>query len=150
MKSLRPILALALAAVVAGTSPVLADSYGGEEGHQVARGRIVAMQMVTLRSGANQTERTGAAIVGGIAGAILGNQFGRGSGKTLMTGAGAVGGAMLGSQLAQNAGRPHYVPQWTVRLDHGGELRILQESHELHVGERVHVVRDGRSVRIER
>lgn len=44
-------------------------------------------------------DKTTAAISGGLLGGIVGNQFGSGSGKTLMTLAGAVGGAILGTQL---------------------------------------------------
>ncbi len=44
----------------------------------------------------------GATVVGGVAGAALGNQIGSGRGRTLMTGAGAAGGALAGHQLACN------------------------------------------------
>ncbi len=48
---------------------------------------------------ASTVDKTTAAIGGGLLGGIVGNQLGSGSGKTLMTLAGAVGGAILGTQL---------------------------------------------------
>lgn len=147
MKSVSMILAASLAAFSVQVAPVMADSYG-YPAEQVARGKIINVRTVEIRSGASQADKTGAEIVGGLAGAILGGQFGKGSGKVAMAGAGAVGGALLGNRLAQNSGGVRYAREWTVRLDHGGTVSILQESRELYVGEWVHVVRDERGVRI--
>ena len=45
------------------------------------------------------TDKTVAQIGGGLVGGLVGNQFGGGNGKTLMTIAGAIGGAYLGGEL---------------------------------------------------
>lgn len=42
----------------------------------------------------------GGTVAGGVAGAVVGNQFGDGRGRTLMTGVGAAGGALAGKELA--------------------------------------------------
>lgn len=42
------------------------------------------------------------AVAGGLAGALLGNQMGRGDGRAVMTIAGGAGGAYLGNKLEQN------------------------------------------------
>jgi len=45
--------------------------------------------------------QTGGAVLGGIGGAVLGAQFGRGTGKLAMTALGGVLGALAGSQLGK-------------------------------------------------
>ncbi len=101
-------------------------------------GTVVGVRTVRLQDGSGN--QVAGAVVGGIAGAVVGNQFGQGSGNTLMTGAGAVGGAMLGSRLAQgSSGR--LAQQWTVRLDSGGRIDVIQETGQFRIGERVRVMR---------
>ncbi|MDA8109339.1 MAG: glycine zipper 2TM domain-containing protein [Betaproteobacteria bacterium] len=43
------------------------------------------------------------AVAGGVVGALLGNQLGEGSGRTVMTLAGAAGGALAGNQIEKSA-----------------------------------------------
>lgn len=107
---------------------------------QAMGGTIVQVRNVQVGAGPNN--QTGAAIVGGLAGAIVGNQFGGGSGKTLMTGLGAVGGAMAGSALAQQNGT-RISREWTVRLDRGGMMQIIQDGNNLYVGQHVLLVPRG-------
>jgi uncharacterized protein YcfJ len=62
----------------------------------------------------NEVQRTdsrnyGGAIVGGIAGALLGNQVGGGHGREAATAVGAVVGAMTGDNLANRDRSPQYV-----------------------------------------
>ncbi|MFT5644204.1 MAG: hypothetical protein ACI83P_001758 [Janthinobacterium sp.] len=44
----------------------------------------------------------GGSIIGGIAGALLGNQVGGGSGRAVATAAGAIGGAIVGDRVDNN------------------------------------------------
>jgi len=62
----------------------------------------------------NEVQRTGTrdyggAIIGGIAGALLGNQVGGGHGREAATAVGAVVGAMTGDNLANQGRSPQYV-----------------------------------------
>ena len=50
--------------------------------------------------------QTGGTIVGGITGAVVGNQFGKGTGKTAATELGAVIGAMTGNSVGAHMDRP--------------------------------------------
>ena len=50
--------------------------------------------------------QTGGTIVGGITGAVVGNQFGKGTGKTAATALGAVIGAMTGNSVGAHMDRP--------------------------------------------
>jgi uncharacterized protein YcfJ len=62
----------------------------------------------------NEVHRTdsrnyGGAVIGGIAGALLGNQVGGGHGREAATAVGAVVGAMTGDNLANRDRYPQYV-----------------------------------------
>ena len=59
-----------------------------------------------------RTERSnGGAVIGGIAGAILGNQVGRGNGRTAATAAGAVIGAISGDRIDNGSGSGQVVTE---------------------------------------
>jgi outer membrane lipoprotein SlyB len=103
----------------------------------VQYGTVVGVRTVRLQGG-NGNQVAGA-VAGGIAGAVVGNQFGKGSGNALMTGAGAVGGAMLGSQMAGGSTN-RLAHQWTVRLDNGRTVEVIQDNRQFRIGQRVQVV----------
>lgn len=149
MKPYALILPLVVA-TLAGCSPPNAMSEPGYAApaavSHVSYGTIVAAQPVTMQR-TSSGDRIAGAVVGGLAGAIIGNQFGAGTGKDLMTGAGAMTGAVLGSNFAtQN--RTYASQAWTVRLDNGGAITIVQASNVFHVGMRVRVVAEGTSTYI--
>ena len=66
------------------------------------------------------------AIVGGIAGGIIGHQFGGGTGKTAMTAVGAVGGGIAGKEIEKNM-KKHTVWITTVTLKNGSKHRYESE-----------------------
>jgi outer membrane lipoprotein SlyB len=79
------------------------------------------------------------AIIGGIAGGIIGHQFGSGSGQTAATIGGAIAGGAVGHQVerANTADRYRII----VRLDSGGTVALDQVGEgELRVGDRVRIV----------
>ncbi|MHA6203173.1 glycine zipper 2TM domain-containing protein [Dyella soli] len=65
-------------------------------------------------------------VIGGVAGGLLGNQVGGGSGKTLATVAGAVAGGAIGNQVGKNNSSPDVVWQVTVKLDDGRYATVTQ------------------------
>jgi len=69
---------------------------------------------------------------------VLGHQFGSGTGKTVMTGAGAVGGAIAGNNIERNRNTRIVGYRVSVRLDNG-TTRTFQRTQigDLHVGDRV-------------
>jgi outer membrane lipoprotein SlyB len=82
-------------------------------------------------------------IVGGIAGALIGNQFGHGNGRTVTTVAGAAGGALLGNTVEKDA---RATKHWeiVVRLDDGSTRTLTSQVAPFwHGGERVRMV-DGK------
>lgn len=86
----------------------------------------------------------GGAILGGIAGAVLGHQLGRGGGRDLATVAGAAGGALIGNHI-EEAENAHYVYDVTVLRNSGGVV-VLRQPNYVPVGQQVRVER-GRAVR---
>ncbi len=78
-------------------------------------------------------------VLGGIAGAVIGYQFGGGVGQGLLTAAGAVGGALAGNAIQRSQERDRYTI--IVRLDNGGTLSLSEvDEGQLRVGDRVRVV----------
>jgi outer membrane lipoprotein SlyB len=82
-------------------------------------------------------------IVGGIAGALIGNQFGHGNGRAVTTVAGAAGGALLGTKVEKDT---RATKHWeiVVRLDDGSTRTLTSQVAPFwHGGERVRML-DGK------
>ena len=80
------------------------------------------------------------AVAGGLTGALLGNQIGHGSGRSVMTRAGGAGGAYLGNKIEQNTQRTTSY-KIVVRMEDGSH-RALQQSQApgVAVGGQVQIV----------
>jgi outer membrane lipoprotein SlyB len=86
------------------------------------------------------------AVIGGIAGGIIGHQFGAGHGNTAATIGGAVAGGLVGNEIQRSNARDRY--RIVVRLDSGGTLTLGDVGEgELRVGDRVRIV-NGRVYRV--
>lgn len=72
------------------------------------------------------------AVAGGVLGAVVGNQFGRGNGRAAATVLGAVGGGYLGNQVEQRT-RTHTVYQVRVRME-DGSVRQFTRAQPVAVG----------------
>ena len=66
------------------------------------------------------------AVAGGLTGALLGSQIGRGSGRTVTTIAGGAGGAYLGNKIEQNTSRTTASYKIVVRMEDGSQRTIYQ------------------------
>lgn len=97
-------------------------------------GRVVAIRPIKI-----QGEGTGiGAVAGGVAGALIGHQFGNGNGRKALTVAGAAGGAYLGNNIEKDR-RSRTVYDVQVRFE-DGRTRKYRESHaNWQVGDRVRV-----------
>lgn len=79
------------------------------------------------------------AVAGGVAGALIGNQFGGGSGRTVMTIAGAGGGAYAGNEIEKNVNKTSAY-QVKVRMADGSIRTLTQrEVPNVSSGDRVRV-----------
>lgn len=65
--------------------------------------RQVAVQNPNVNQNANNARSPGGAIIGGLAGAIIGNQVGGGNGRTAATAAGAIVGAIAGDRIGNDS-----------------------------------------------
>jgi outer membrane lipoprotein SlyB len=98
-------------------------------------GRVVAIDVV---QGSGRTHG-GGAVLGGLAGGILGHQIGSGRGNTAATVAGAVGGAVVGNEVERRRNDDEYY-RVTVQFRDGREASFTQDSLDgIRVGDRVRV-----------
>jgi outer membrane lipoprotein SlyB/Ca2+-binding EF-hand superfamily protein len=77
-------------------------------------GAVVAVNRYKVKG----EDGTMGAIAGGVVGGLLGNQIGKGSGKTVATVAGVAGGAYAGNQIQKQSGSKQMV-KVTVKFDTG-------------------------------
>lgn len=154
MKKLTPLHALALTAALflsacaqPNTSGSVYNSSQALQAQHVEMGTITSVRAVELRNMDGNADRAIGVIAGGLAGAMIGDQFGAGKGNTVMTGIGAVAGAAAGDAIAQNANRS-LAQEWTVRLDHGRTIAVIQNDPNLYVGQHVRVLDNGHQTRL--
>jgi outer membrane lipoprotein SlyB len=125
---------------------VYRDGYntGSRDNASAGYGTIESIQV----TGAEGRTSGAGAIVGGVVGALAGNQVGSGRGRTAATVAGGVAGAAVGNSVEQNRnadGQQAYAVN--IRLDNGEYRTIVQDNvYDLRVGNRVRIV-DGRVYR---
>ena len=140
--ALRPAHLIAVAGVVALSA--CQPTTGGGAGQQTQTLQVVESQTGTITNvqqiamPASGLSRAGGAFSGAVVGGLIGNQFGQGSGNTVMTSIGALGGAAAGDALAQGTNQ-QTIPQWTVRLDDGRTVAVTSNVSGLQVGGRVRV-----------
>ena len=75
------------------------------------------------------------AVAGGVLGAAVGNQMGKGNGRTAMTVLGAVGGGVAGHEIEKRT-KSTTVHEVKVRMD-DGTLRTIEQAQAPRAGERV-------------
>jgi len=151
MKAPRTLAAAVLAttALLTGCASTSSQPYnnGYNSGYNNVSMGYGTIESIQVMQGENRTSGAGA-ILGGVVGALAGNQVGSGSGRTAATVAGGVAGAAIGNKVEsnRNAGGPEQY-QINVRMDNGEYRTVNQDSvYDLRVGNRVRIV-DGRVYR---
>lgn len=127
----------------AGSSYPAAGYPAGTQTVGVETGRITNIEYVQGSGPQGGNSGTVGSIIGGVAGAALGNQVGGGSGRAAATILGAVGGAVVGNRIGKNRDGSTYTgPAYrvTVQTDQG-QWRTYEVSAtgDLRVGDRVRV-----------
>ena len=111
-----------------------------QQGNYVEYGRVNNIEVFQTQQQQAQGSGLGA-ILGGVAGAVVGHQFGGGRGRDVATVAGALGGAVAGNAIEKN--RDPGVSQAyrvTVQMDKGGARAYdMPSTGELRIGDRVRV-----------
>jgi outer membrane lipoprotein SlyB len=105
-------------------------------------GRIVNIEYVPVGAVYRRPPNPLGAIVGGVAGAVIGNQFGSGGGRAAATVLGGVAGAAVGNSIAYN--QAGVVTQAGFRIvvqTDQGQMRTYEvpATGDLRVGDRVRV-----------
>lgn len=153
MKAIRPLAALvAVSAILGGCANNPSQGGYANDGYRSGYDNTASMGYGTIEaiqvSGGEARTSGAGAIVGGLVGALAGNQVGSGGGRTAATVAGGVGGALVGNRVEQNRnaeGQQMY--SINVRMDNGEYRKVDQDSvYDLRVGNRVRIV-DGRVYR---
>lgn len=103
-------------------------------------GVVESVQAVTRKGEANGV----GAVAGGVLGAVVGHQMGKGSGRDAMTVIGAVGGGLAGHEVEKRS-KSTTVYAIRVRLD-DGSTRTIEQSSAPATGARV--VIEGNSVKL--
>ncbi|MER2508594.1 glycine zipper 2TM domain-containing protein [Amaricoccus sp.] len=144
--ALAGLAALALTACAPIQSGDVVNANQAQTASTVSFGTVTGSRPVTVQGG-NAPASVVGTLAGGIAGAALGNQVGRGTGNVLATGAGAVAGAAAGNQIA-GAATTAQSTEWFVRLDSGQTISVIQTSPAFATGQRVQVVQSGSNTRL--
>lgn len=114
--------------------------YPAAQNNYVEYGRVSQIEVMRVEE---KPKTSGAgAIIGGVAGAVIGHQIGGGFGRDAATVVGAVGGAVVGNSVEKNRkpGDTHDVYRVSVQLERG-EYRSFEVSGgiDLRVGDRVRI-----------
>ena len=137
-------LAVGLAACAAPSGNVVAGNQA-QTASTVSYGTVVSGRAVQVQGG--QGSQAAGAVLGGLAGAALGQNVGGGTGKVVATGVGATAGAAAGLQAGRAAGG-HQSIEWTVRMDNGATIAVIQADPQFSVGQRVQVITGGGQTRL--
>lgn len=111
----------------------------------VSFGTIVSGRTVQIQGG--QGSQVAGALLGGLAGAAVGQEVGRGTGTVVATGVGATAGAAAGLQAGKSIGGAQSI-EWTVRMDNGATIAVVQGEPMFAAGQRVQVITGGGTTRL--
>jgi outer membrane lipoprotein SlyB len=104
----------------------------------VSFGQITGAQPVQVQGGNAPAEVVGT-LAGGLVGGLLGNEVGKGRGQDIATVAGATAGAAAGNRIAGAASTVQST-QWSVLLDDGRTIAVIQAEPIFSMGQRVQVI----------
>jgi outer membrane lipoprotein SlyB len=131
-------LPLAVAACAPPQSGNLVNANQAQVAQTVSFGTVVAAQPVTVQ-GTNPAGDAAGTLGGAAVGVAIGNQIGGGSGRDVARVLGGVAGAAVGNRAA-NAATLQQSTEWTVRLDSGRSVSVIQASPTFGQGQRVQVI----------
>jgi outer membrane lipoprotein SlyB len=114
---------------------------GGNYGNSVTEVQYGQVTRIETMSGGGGNTSGAGAVLGGIAGAVVGGQFGKGGhAKTTGGVVGAVTGALIGNEIEKQESLRTDGVRVTVALDRGGIRSIdVRDAGSLRVGDRVRV-----------
>ena len=132
------LLALPLAACAPPQSGNLVNANQAQAAQRVNLGTIVGVQQVAVQ-GQNPGGVAAGTAGGAALGGVIGNQIGDGSGRDIARAIGIIGGAAAGNRAAGRATTRQSL-EWTVRLDNGQTISVIQAQPTFARGQRVQVI----------
>lgn len=140
MKHVCVIFGVALGGLVTAGCETQQNRYGRYEQPQYAEVHGTVERIEVVQASA-PSQASGVGMVGGaIVGGLLGNQVGRGTGKTLATIAAAAGGAYAGNEAEKRYAGNKEIYRVTMRVPDGRVVTFDQpETYNLRVGDRARV-----------
>ena len=132
------LLALPLAACAPPQSGNVVNANQAQVAQRVNLGTVVGVQQVTVQ-GTNPGGELAGTVGGAALGGAIGNQIGDGSGRDIAQAIGIIGGGIAGSRAAQRATLQQSF-EWTVRLDSGRTITVIQQQPTFARGQRVQVI----------
>lgn len=148
MKTLLAVTLIPLALVSCFPKELTGDTYSRNEVGQAQSIRTGTVQNVKFVK--IQGEQSAGSAVGAIAGGIIGNQVGQGSGRTLATLGGVAAGAVAGGATEQGINNKQGV-ELTIKFDDGDTEAFVQQHTErepFNVGDRVRVLYGSGRIRV--
>jgi outer membrane lipoprotein SlyB len=135
MKTLRVLFIAALSASV-----FIGGCASNDSGRMASQSNVnygVVKSISTTND--NRSGLNAGTVIGGVIGAVAGNQVGGGNGNTLATVAGAGVGAVIGTNVENNSGTQMY--NIGVRMQDGSFVTVNQKGSvaDLRVGDRVRI-----------
>lgn len=145
----RAIAAVALALpVIACTPTTTGNVVSGNQAQvaqSVAMGTVIDARSVTVQANQGGPGAVTGTLAGGLIGGLVGNEIGGGRGQDIATVVGATAGAAAGNRAADRLGTKPSV-EWTVRLDSGQTISVIQADPAFSVGQRVQVIQSASGV----
>lgn len=135
-------IAVTLGACAQPTSGTVVNASQAGVAQSVNFGTIVDARPVTVTGNTSGAADATATIAGGVIGGLIGNQIGGGFGNDVATVVGATAGAAAGNRAAQEVGTQQSV-EWTVQLESGQTISVIQADPVFSVGQRVQVIQSG-------
>ena len=141
-RMVRAVAALALALPVAACAPPqsgnLVNANQAQVAQRVSLGTVIGFRQVLVQGGNPGAELAGTA-AGGAIGIAAGNQIGEGEGRDAARAIGGIVGAVAGNRAAAGATTARSF-EWTVRLDNGQTVAVIQREPTFARGQRVQVI----------
>lgn len=145
-------LAAALLAAAVGASACMPNTNGAIytpsaalQAQTVNYGTITGVRTIEMRNVPGESDRALGAIAGGALGAAAGDELG--DGNAMAIGGAAILGALAGDAASRTLNR-HTAQEWTVALERGGSIAVVQTDPNLYVGQRVRVIFNGNQTRL--
>lgn len=136
---------------ILAASPVMAGTSAQVEYGTVQQSRLVTKTSESASQGAKPLRTIGGAALG----AVVGNQFGGGSGKTIATATGAIAGAELSRrrQGTQTEPKTQQSVELQIKTDSGKLINVVQDQDpqlSFNKGDRVRILTSGSDTSVDK